>query len=683
MVVAFGLRLFRLEEISTSLDELSFVGFLATPLLSDFLNFIRFPNPETVPVYPVLIHFLKHGFGLSLEGMRVASVLISMTAFPLLYGLAAQAFNRKAAVAALGLFALSAPYIWHSHTVRFYVLFPVLALVSAHLLLWALRSKSLGAWAGYFVVMGVMMWTHVFMLFLVAAQGLYLLLFTGTRFRHLVAWGVVSAVIVVSPVVWLQTSWHRIPDAETNTEHRVPTLREAVLDLFGDDATVVHKDFEMAFSIGYHERLLEERPGEYPYLEFQRMLRGWHGWFDGAMVLFFGCAFGVSLIRIVPAAIRQRLGAACGTDVPKLQGEALMLTMAMVPLLLMCLFTFLWRPVVEPRFTLYSALGLYVLAGGAISRLPSRGLQSGMAVVLLLIYGYQLSMLYPHSLSRSDWSGASRYVLAAWQPNDMIVSRFTYVKPFDARRFEMGRPELRQRTVHTFEGACHTAEVYLRESGVVPAPRVWAMFSQEGFDLPYGESFEPALLARGLRFEKRDFPGPFPIRVYRIEDDPERAPLPELPPFASRLDYGQMMEQLGLPRADTSLSPEAFEQVLRRVAIDEFAAPSELAFFALNDESPGFAAAVAEADAEGPPLIAAFSLGELGHPDAPAAMGDALSMGYMDEATPMIPLFRILYIDKNLEAARAEAERLDPERAILPEFLRRRLGFEQSWQRPG
>ncbi|MBI1319001.1 MAG: hypothetical protein GC168_08630 [Candidatus Hydrogenedens sp.] len=688
ILLALALRLFRLEDVTTSLDELGVIGYLGTPRLSEFLTFIRYPNPETLPVYPVLAHVLKHAANLSLYQMRVGSILISLLAFPALYALTARVFSRRAAVMALLLYAVSAPQIWHAHTIRFYILFPILAVISIYLLLRAIESGAALVWLAYFVSLALMMWTHAFLVFLIAAHGIYLLLFTRLRWRHCIAWGLASAVIVVSPLVWLRESWHRIPTAEANDEHRLPTLNEALFDLFADDAVVPHKDFEMDFSLPHFEALLDAHPGEYPWLELQRTLRTGHWLADYALMGFYLVCIGWCIARNAPRAWQLWRGRAAGADIPALRGEALLLTCGLLPLLFMLAMSFLWRPIVEPRFTIYSPVLLYALAGGMLALLRGRGARALLVSALALVYGYQLLMFYPYSQTTSDWAGANRHVLAELQPDDLIVSRgMPIIKgTLDWRRFEMNRPELRQRTVYTLEAAADLAQCYLDANATRQARGVWAMFSRDALDLPYESSFEPALKARGLRFSTRDFPGQFPIRVYRIERDHTQTSLPDPPMVETEIDYARMKEWMGIAEPLAGFSEQETDRALRRYAVDTYTGPAILAQLAMDDGDNRFAQAITRIElAKYDPVghtqametIASIRLGDAG---AAAELDEVIkrlmSMGMLDEVRPLIPLIRLLYVDGDVERARAEALRIDPDRMFVNQYMREELGLE-------
>ncbi|HOZ49819.1 MAG TPA: glycosyltransferase family 39 protein [Candidatus Hydrogenedentes bacterium] len=669
-LVAFGLRTCRLDDIAANLDEFNVLGYLGARGFRSFLTLVRYPNPESVPLYFILLYLAKHLLGLSLLGLRVVSVVISLTAIPLLYAFTARVYSRRAGLIAALFLALSPAQLWHAQTTRFYVLVVPLTLLSAYALLRASSGDSRRWWLAHVAANAALMWTHVFSVFFIAAELLFIARHTWRRWRIPLLWCIVHAAVVVSPVPWLIVAWDRIPAPEENLEHQVPSLTEFVADLLADDAVLANRDFDMDYA------------PEWPrFPKLREKVRDIHAPFDFALMACF-------LASVVWAAVRQILSRGSGSR----KGEDLLLIYGLVPVTELFVFSILWRPCIEPRFTLYSSLGLYAVAGGMIAAIRWKAVGRPLVAVVVALLGYQLAVMIPTSATRTDWVAAARHIRANAKPNDYVLSRdMPNVRAtLDWFRYHMGKTELRLYTCHSLQALCQNADALLADSTALgeaaPAPdAVWAAINIEWCDSPYEEGFEPALESRGLAFESWTFPGQRDVFVYRIRRAPERTGSATAPlDVPSRVDYNAFLDELELGPFLPSGREDDAKRCLRRMAEGSFPWYSFLCPLALDDGCPELAEALARKAVDLCPqwwlahAWLATALDQLGRADeARDTMARSLEMGHMwrDEHRPLMPIWGLVYVQRDDEAARAALLELDPELQFAHQFLRERLGL--------
>jgi mannosyltransferase len=185
-VLAAALRFPTLDVQSFWFDEAVTVDLLRNGLF-DMLHEI--PGSEsTPPLYYVLAWFWSKLFGTGEVGLRSLSALFGTALVPVAYLAGAAAVSRRTGLVTAALVAINPLLVWYSQEARAYAL---LALLGGASLLFFLRARdgdrsSLPWWA---LTSALAIGTHYFAVFLVGAEGLWLLL----RRRAFAAVGVVAA----------------------------------------------------------------------------------------------------------------------------------------------------------------------------------------------------------------------------------------------------------------------------------------------------------------------------------------------------------------------------------------------------------------------------------------------------------------------------------------------------------
>jgi 4-amino-4-deoxy-L-arabinose transferase-like glycosyltransferase len=142
------------------------------------------PNP---PLYYIALHYWLALLGDSAEvSVRLLSVLFGSLAVFVMYKVGAQLFDRATGALASLILALSAFHVQYSQEARAYSLLSLLTLLSFYFFLKLLRGRNLIASSGYVVCSSLLLYTHVYGLFIIVAQNLYVVttLLLPNRFRE-------------------------------------------------------------------------------------------------------------------------------------------------------------------------------------------------------------------------------------------------------------------------------------------------------------------------------------------------------------------------------------------------------------------------------------------------------------------------------------------------------------------
>jgi 4-amino-4-deoxy-L-arabinose transferase-like glycosyltransferase len=203
------LRLYRLDAQSLWYDE-GFSVYLAGMDLGEITA------RTAVDIQPPLYYYLLHGwiqlFGDSEWAVRSLSVLFGTLAVPLIYAVAWELFRRHLAGLLVALLlAVSPLQVWYAQETRMYTLLVFLSLLSTYLLLAVVNTKRKWAipflWGAYALCSVAALYTHYFAFFVLAVQGIYVLLVwvvRGCRPMHLLWGGLASGVaVILGYVPWL------------------------------------------------------------------------------------------------------------------------------------------------------------------------------------------------------------------------------------------------------------------------------------------------------------------------------------------------------------------------------------------------------------------------------------------------------------------------------------------------
>lgn len=128
------------------------------------------------PLYYILLRVWSYVFGHSLLSLRTMSILFGLLTIWAAYLFISKAFKNKtyALLAAL-LVAINPFQIQYALEVRMYTLGTFLTLFSSFLLIKAFEDRKKMSWFLYAVTVAAMAYTHYFLFFTIAAQGLYAL----------------------------------------------------------------------------------------------------------------------------------------------------------------------------------------------------------------------------------------------------------------------------------------------------------------------------------------------------------------------------------------------------------------------------------------------------------------------------------------------------------------------------
>ncbi len=554
--LGLALRLYRLSEQSVWMDEFNVMAGLSEGTWKGYLTTISFYAPDNLPLAWLIRYACTSVIDpLWLLGVRLEQVAFGMACIPLVYFLGKNVYGRGAGLLAALCLALSPIHIWTAQDLRPNVEIEFFAALSILSFAMGLRSGGSKWWFLNIVANLCLLWTHLFLVFLVAAECCVMAPHIRSHFKRTVLWGAAQCATCLSPLLWLGIHFSSASDVDEDFWRSLPRFRDLVVDLVGDDAVRASDPF--AF-----------QGQTWPFLppQIQQAVDAWHGLFDIAIGLFFAVSALWAVVCLYRAWRRSIAHGNLG-DSP----EFFLLILSFVPPLMLFLASWLFRPMMMPRYTSYCSLALYVIAGGFIVSFRQAHVRGLLSLLLVMLYGYQLSLALPAN-TRTDWRSAIAWIGGHASPGEIILAKGTVLtRPmylYNARIFASKGKGIDPIVVPAYTLRSVAGQSARALSTPDPPNAVWAVMERFAYSMPPLADFEACLAARGLAWTRTDFPGMNGIQVYRITRA-DRAPVEASPACGLEgafADYPGMLADMGFSKADGPEYDKALESL--RDAVD-------------------------------------------------------------------------------------------------------------------
>ncbi len=192
LLFAFWIRTYQLDSQALRGDESATVLYAALPV-GDLWELSRITDPHP-PLYYLMLNPWQRLFGREAWMMRFAGVSASLLAVAVLHRLSYLTLqNRYISLLAALFLAISPLQIWQAQDVRSYPLFTLFGLLSTWPLWVSLHAKRLAPrtytiWCIYIAFTVISFYTHYYTVFLIAFQGVFVLLNAKKFWHHRWVW---------------------------------------------------------------------------------------------------------------------------------------------------------------------------------------------------------------------------------------------------------------------------------------------------------------------------------------------------------------------------------------------------------------------------------------------------------------------------------------------------------------
>ncbi|HEX8922488.1 MAG TPA: glycosyltransferase family 39 protein [Pyrinomonadaceae bacterium] len=383
IAVGASLRMYELDADSFWLDEASSIKFSHDSLSDIVETTAKDVHP---PLYYFALHYWMKLFGDSESSTRLLSALFGILCLPVIYKGASHLFDRTTGLLATGILALSRFHLEFSQEARMYSLLCLLSLLSIYFFIKLIEDRSRLALAGYILTSALMMYTHVYSFFILAAENLYLLtlLFAARDIFKLnwKRWLLAQITLVILFLPWLSVQAQQFSRVQQG--FWIPKLPPQLL-LYTLKVYAGSTQLAVILSL----------------LIALALFAGWKGWSEKP-------AKESSSDESKQGRLRGRL---------KLY---LLLLWLLCPILLPYIVSQFSSPIFLPKYTIAALPAFAILAARGL--LSLRFHQLRMVVVLLFI-GFSLVVLknYYGSAKKDLWREAVAHFKTLAQPSDLVL----------------------------------------------------------------------------------------------------------------------------------------------------------------------------------------------------------------------------------------------------------------------
>ena len=383
LIIAVGaaLRLSELDADSLWLDEASSIEFSNHPPAGIIEATAKDVHP---PLYYFALHYWMLLFGDSETAVRFLSALFGILALPVVYKVASHLFDRSTGLLAAGGLALSRFHLEFSQEARMYSLLCLLSLLSIYYFLKLLEGKSRYALAGYIITSALMMYTHVYSFFILAAENLYwltLLFAARDAFKRIwKRWLVAQVTLAVLFVPWLSVQLQQFSRVQQGfwIPKLPPRLLLYTLEMYAGS-------YQLAWVLSL--------------LIVLAVFSSWKGWNEGAAT-------------------------ESPTDEPRLLQGRLKLFLLVLwlacPILLPYIISQFSSPIFLPKYTIAALPAFAILAARGLLSLRFHQLR---LIVGLLLVGFSLVVLknYYSSYKKDLWRESVASFSQLAKPDDLVL----------------------------------------------------------------------------------------------------------------------------------------------------------------------------------------------------------------------------------------------------------------------
>jgi len=206
LLVGLLFRIYNLGEESIWFDEggtILFAKLNIFQLLETVLS-----GDCSPPLYYVILHYWIGLFGESEFSLRFPSVIFGFFSIYVLYKVGTLLFNKDVGLLSSLLLAVSSLHIYYSQEARSYSLMVLLTLLSFYFLIKIFKkNRNLTVSIGYIIASILLMYTHIYGIFIIIAQNIYLLtvflLSRKTLELDFKKWILFQSALVITYIPWI------------------------------------------------------------------------------------------------------------------------------------------------------------------------------------------------------------------------------------------------------------------------------------------------------------------------------------------------------------------------------------------------------------------------------------------------------------------------------------------------
>ncbi len=412
LILGFALRSYNIGSLTLWIDEfITTYKLYQADSFSDFFAFFNLYQSDQIPLSHLIFYSIFRIFSIPFENIEVlrwVSVLIGVINLVLFFLFVKHAFDKRTALLATLLFALSPFHILFAQMIRPYIFYELSGLCSllSTILLYKKRSYIRGCF--WFFANIFLFVSHYTGVVLILIEVCFLSLFFIKEKKRIFLIFTILTIGVNGCIFYFFTP-RSVPiyTREDDFVMGIPSLYKWLVDLFADDAILTNEPF---FHQGQKCSFVD------PY--WMNEITGLHYWFDTLLIIF---SF-FSIIYLVNYLYTKWKGECVITEkslfsilffpfwgVISQPIPFFLLTVAIAPVFILTVLTLLLWPCMQTRYTLYSSLTLYPLVAFAVLNIRNKKVRRILLIWILTVSFYQ-SFISVASQKTTDFKNAGSII---------------------------------------------------------------------------------------------------------------------------------------------------------------------------------------------------------------------------------------------------------------------------------
>ena len=421
VLIGLGLRLYDLGAESLWRDEIFSLQVAQLDLRQIVDNSAADVHP---PFYYFLLHYWLKLFGSSEFAARLLSVLCGALSIVLICRIGTLLFSERLGLLSALIFALAEFQVHYAQEVRGYALFTLLHLCSFHFFILLLQHRARSHALGYVFSTVLLLYTHAYGLFSLAAQNLYV--FSTSFVSHkankayrirIISWLRVQGLFFLLFLPWLSVLVDQVNRIQSGFWIKAPTLSSLV------------KTFSS------------------------------YSGSDLSLALFL-------IVASLPFLVQSRLKGSA-FSLPRLDNSvSLVITWLAIPILTPFALSFFTTPIYLTRGTIGASCAFYLLVAKGIESVRASALASLFLVGLIGVFSVVNIFQYYAKPTREQWREVVRTVDTQGQEEDLILFQPAFCQiPFT---YYSARTDIEHRPLSAYLGKDEQ-----KEPSPAAPPRVW------------------------------------------------------------------------------------------------------------------------------------------------------------------------------------------------------------------
>jgi cellulose synthase/poly-beta-1,6-N-acetylglucosamine synthase-like glycosyltransferase len=407
LLIGVSLRLYKLGERSLYGDELYSIGRAQLPLPE--LLTVPLTLDSHPPLYYALLHYWIDVFGTTTFHVRALTVSLAAATLVGLYWLGTELYDDRVGLLAALLFSVSSFSIHFGRVARMYSLLTLLTVLSWYGFV-KLGNRRVRDSVFYTLATALLIYTHVYALFVLAAQNAYIALSetrNGVSWRR---WLSLQTVLGAVAVPWLFALLVRVLNLNdsaglVNWIPKPDGLRSIVKSLSRYVGYPVHYPF------------LQGTP-DAPLIEFaDPWTLSWQ--LSALLVAVYMVAAVLAVIRFDPED---------GFDIGNVQASSQLALLFLVPILVPFVLSYLLEPVYWTRYTIPASIGFVLLAAKGITNINRQWRRRALLAFVLLSSLFMVNVYYTQS-SVEDWEGSANCLTTGVEEEDLALYQPAWIEP--------------------------------------------------------------------------------------------------------------------------------------------------------------------------------------------------------------------------------------------------------------